>query len=104
MLSGKKDETVYDAVIVGGGISGLTTAYMLRDKKIVLLEKENRLGGRVESEKIHEATNNIGTQFFSDGDSSIADLLNELNIKRHTPDLKKSPLALYLSGKFYPRC
>jgi len=98
----KKDETVYDVIIVGGGIAGLTTAYMLRDKNILILEKENRLGGRVESEKVHEATNNIGTQFFSDGDSSFADLLDELDIKRHTPNLTIAPLALYLSGKFYP--
>ena len=30
----------YDAVIIGGGLSGLTTAYLLRNKNILLLEKE----------------------------------------------------------------
>lgn len=96
------EKIIYDTIIVGGGIAGLTTAYMLRDKKILILEKEDRLGGRVLSEKVHEATNNIGTQFFSEGDSSFVDLLKELNITWHTPDLKTSPLALYLEGKYYP--
>jgi L-2-hydroxyglutarate oxidase LhgO len=34
-------DMIYDAIIVGGGISGITTAYMLRDKNILLLEKED---------------------------------------------------------------
>ena len=32
--------------IIGGGIAGLTAAYLLNDKyEIALFEKENRLGG-----------------------------------------------------------
>ena len=41
----------YDVVIVGGGISGLYTMYNLRKQyprlKVLLLEKNNRFGGRV---------------------------------------------------------
>ncbi len=41
----------YDVVIVGGGISGLYTMYNLRKQyprlKVLLLEKNNRLGGRI---------------------------------------------------------
>ena len=44
------EETIYDTVIIGGGIAGLTAAYMLRDKNILLLEQEDRFGGRVWSE------------------------------------------------------
>ncbi|HXC92569.1 MAG TPA: oleate hydratase, partial [Geobacteraceae bacterium] len=47
------------AIIVGGGISGLATAWILREKAreqgidlgITLLEKENRLGGKIWSRK-----------------------------------------------------
>lgn len=37
----------YDVIIVGGGISGLTAAYHLRNYNSILLEKEPRLGGRI---------------------------------------------------------
>ena len=35
----------HDVVIIGGGVSGLTSAYLLRDKDFLLLEKEPHWGG-----------------------------------------------------------
>ena len=35
----------HDVVIVGGGVSGLTSAYLMRDKDFLLLEKEPHWGG-----------------------------------------------------------
>ncbi len=96
------EDMIYDAIIIGGGISGITTAYMLRDKNILLLEKEDRFGGRVLSEDIFETTNNIGTQFFSEGNSSFVDLVNELEIQRISHSTKKVPYAFFIEGKFYP--
>ena len=40
-------EKTYDAVIVGAGLAGLTAAFGLEDKNILVLEKELRPGGRV---------------------------------------------------------
>ena len=54
-----KDESKkYDVAIIGAGISGLYTAYRLiknkefKDKKIVLIERLNRTGGRLQSDLI----------------------------------------------------
>jgi oxygen-dependent protoporphyrinogen oxidase len=95
-------EMIYDAIIIGGGISGITTAYMLRDMNILLLEKEKRFGGRVLSEEVFETTNNICTQFFSEGDSSFVNLVNELDIERVSHSPKSVPYAFFIKGQFYP--
>lgn len=94
-------EKVYDAVIVGGGISGLTAAYMLRDKNILLLEKDKRFGGRVWSEKVDGVWYNIGTQYLIEEDDSFIKLLDELGIKRTLCSIEDVPIAAYLGGKFY---
>ena len=51
-----------DTVIVGGGIAGLTVGYRLRDKDILLLEKEDQCGGRTQSVEMGEYVYNAGAQ------------------------------------------
>ena len=50
-----KIENTYDIIILGGGIAGLYSAYKLSKRspttKILILEKENVLGGRVKTYK-----------------------------------------------------
>jgi monoamine oxidase len=96
------DESLYDSVIVGAGIAGLTAAYKLRDKNILLLEQEDRFGGRVWSEKINDATYNIGTQYLNEEDNSFIHLVDELGIERITHDATTAAsIVLYLNNQLY---
>ena len=88
-------------MIVGGGLSGLTTAYLLRNKNILLLEKADRFGGRVKSEQIDELTNNVGTQFFSDEGGFITRLMDKLDIERVRHKPRDVPYAFFVEGVYY---
>ena len=41
-----------DVVIVGGGIAGLSAAWRLRHRDVLLLEAGDRLGGRMRSDAV----------------------------------------------------
>lgn len=78
---------MYDFIIVGGGISGLYSAYKIMKENpsasFVVLEKFKRdwLGGRIGNEEFHGET--IITGAYSarkDKDKNFIKLLNELNI------------------------
>jgi len=74
--------------IIGGGISGLHTAYELSKQGIdfVLLEARARLGGRIHSLPSHRSHDQItpyfdlGPSWFWPGQQHIAQLINELEL------------------------
>ena len=53
--------TIYDCVIIGGGLAGLNSAYQMLNKKpkskILLVEKNKRIGGRIHSINLHHQHN-----------------------------------------------
>ena len=75
--------SVYDYVIVGGGISGIFMAYKLSEtgKDILLLESTNRLGGRIYTKKEKGVQFELGAARISENHTKVMALLNELNLK-----------------------
>lgn len=60
-----------DVVVVGGGIAGLTAAIYAAKagKQTVVIEKQNRLGGRAVSNKKKGAYFNLGAHSLYKGDA-----------------------------------
>jgi protoporphyrinogen/coproporphyrinogen III oxidase len=61
-----------DVVIVGGGIAGLSAAWRLRHRDVLLLEAGDRLGGRMRSDPYGEYWLNYGAHLFP-GPGSLVD-------------------------------
>jgi protoporphyrinogen oxidase len=71
----------YDVVIIGGGPSGLCSAYRLRDTNFLLLEKEPRLGGNAISEQWNGEWYSTGAAY-GEGEE-LANLCVEIGMQIH---------------------
>jgi oxygen-dependent protoporphyrinogen oxidase len=86
-----------DVVVVGGGISGLTAAWRLRDCDVLLLEAEKRLGGRIKSEPRGEYWVSVGAHMFPEPDSVVGGLVEELGLE--TLVIRGNLLGVAYGGK-----
>ena len=71
-----------DAVVVGGGIAGLTAAWRLRDLDTILLESEPCVGGRIRSFERDGHWVSVGAHMFPGHGSFLWELLDELRLER----------------------
>ena len=69
-LATRTDTHVHDAIVVGGGIAGLSAGWRLRHRDVLLLEAGSRFGGRLYSERRGHYWLNFGAHVFG-GPSTV---------------------------------
>ena len=90
-------------IIIGGGLSGLTLAYLLSKRNIntTVLEASSRLGGRIHTVKgVTGAPLELGATWFSDIHPNLLSLINELGLKKY-PQYSKG-ISLFQTKSFEP--
>jgi phytoene dehydrogenase-like protein len=71
-------------VVIGGGIAGLFSAYILRQHKPIILEQAPRFGGNSKGQSWHGVDYSIGAAYFiePEADSEIDVILKELGVDK----------------------
>lgn len=91
--------TKVDVVIVGGGVSGLTTAHALRagGHSVLVLERQVRPGGNAVSERIGGFLMEHGPSTVNLGMIGVADLAESLDLGKQRTDLGPDVRKRYLT-------
>jgi protoporphyrinogen/coproporphyrinogen III oxidase len=69
-----------DVVVVGGGIAGLSAGWRLRDRDVLVLEADQRLGGRLRSDSRGEYWLNYGAHLFPAPESLVGSMVRECGL------------------------
>jgi len=90
-------------VIVGGGMSGLLSAYLLKQHRPIVLERADRMGGNSRGESWNGIDYSIGAAYFMEPEagSPLKKLLSDIGIEEGVYRLKKTEDPIGLNGKRY---
>jgi oxygen-dependent protoporphyrinogen oxidase len=86
--------TEHEILVVGGGIAGLTAAWELRDRDVVVLEATGRVGGRMRSEPRGRYWLNLGAHLFGGAGSLLQRLVDEMGLETRPIPGNRMGLAL----------
>jgi oxygen-dependent protoporphyrinogen oxidase len=91
----------HDVVIVGGGIAGLSAAWRLRHRDVLLLEASDRLGGRMRSDPCGDYWLNYGAHLFPAPGSLVDRMATECGLE--TVPVSGGMMGLALDGTVIER-
>ncbi len=74
------DTELKDTVIIGGGISGFTAAYLLRERDVLLLEAQPGFGGRTISGIHNDWYYPEGTEYLGKPEGTLAEIIQKLDL------------------------
>jgi protoporphyrinogen oxidase len=81
---------IYDYIVIGSGISGVYSGYLLNKKyNVLILEKNNYIGGRIKDVKFHNAIVKLGAGIGQYKNKNLLALLDKCNIKYNIAELDK---------------
>jgi oxygen-dependent protoporphyrinogen oxidase len=83
---GENAAPVHDVVVVGAGLAGLAAAWALRDRDVVLVESEDRVGGRVRSLRRDPYWLNLGAHLLGGPDMITRQLAGEFGLDTIVPE------------------
>ena len=88
------EERNVDVVVIGAGISGLTTARLLErtGRSVAVLESRDRVGGRLLSPDAGGSRVDLGATWFWPGETRVAALVDELGVRTHRQFLDGSAM------------
>ena len=72
---------MHDVVVIGGGIAGLSAAWRLRHRDVLLLEAGDRLGGRMRSDVRGDYWLNYGAHLFPGPGSLVGGMARECGLE-----------------------
>lgn len=75
------DRGTRDVVVIGGGMAGLTVAWRLRHRDVLLMEASDRVGGRMRSEPHGDYWLNYGAHLFPAPGSLVDSIASELALE-----------------------
>lgn len=93
---------IYDTIIVGAGLSGLSIASLLSNEghKVLCLEKSNTIGGRARILKKDGFTYEYGIHVLRYGEKgACGEIMRKIGVKDFK--VKKLNTAIYEDGRFY---
>jgi monoamine oxidase len=87
-MTTKEEDIVYDVIVVGAGISGLSAAYYLKKEneqlRLCILEGRNRIGGRLKAATSKSGKHvDLGGMWVGTQQLQIQELLKELGIETY---------------------